>query len=239
MIENFTSETDSFELDGVSSDTLGLFVDILPPIPLAEQKYTDYNTGGDEQGTTPDEVYNNIIYTIRFYTFLNEDYNDVAVKAFCANKSTLKLSRFPDYYFKIRKISLSADDNLGYGKRIDYTLQLTLAPFRYLVDNPMIVLSSAGLIENTHTRYSKPIFMITGEGDISLTVNETVFTVELRRDNPQTIYIDSSRHITYTGNTLITGKTSGRYPLFAVGMNTVEWSGEISEIAYIGNWRDY
>ena len=70
MVNNFVSDTEKFSLDGVSSDTLGLFVDFLPPVPLADQRYTDFNTGADEQGTTPDDVFNNIQYQIRFYTFL-------------------------------------------------------------------------------------------------------------------------------------------------------------------------
>lgn len=238
MVNNFVSDTEKFSLDGVSSDTLGLFVDFLAPVPLAEQRYTDFNTGADEQGTTPDDVFNNIQYQIRFYTFLPDDYNDTAIKAFCYGKSVLTLSRFPDYYFKIKKTSLQAADGSGYGKRIDYILTLTLAPFRYTVDNEQIALASGDSIVNEHTRYSKPEFEIIGTGDITLTVNGAEFTVKGLETN-QTIIIDSSRHITYSGNTLLIGKTEGKYPLLDVGSNTVSWTGSISSIKYKGNWRDY
>lgn len=238
MVNNFVSDTEKFSLDGVSSDTLGLFVDFLPPVPLAEQRYTDFNTGADEQGTTPDDVFNNIQYQIRFYTFLPDDYNDTAIKAFCYGKSVLTLSRFPDYYFKIKKTSLQAADGSGYGKRIDYILTLTLAPFRYIVDNEQITLVSSDSIVNEHTRYSKPEFEITGTGDITLTINGAEFTVSGLETN-QTIIIDSARHVTYSGNTLLTGKTEGKYPLLDVGSNTISWTGSISSIKYKGNWRDY
>lgn len=238
MVNNFVSDTEKFSLDGVSSDTLGLFVDFLAPVPLAEQRYTDFNTGADEQGTTPDDVFNNIQYQIRFYTFLPDDYNDTAIKAFCYGKSVLTLSRFPDYYFKIKKTSLQAADGSGYGKRIDYTLTLTLASFRYTVDNEQITLASGDSIVNSHTRYSKPEFEITGTGDITLTVNGAEFSVKGLETN-QTIIIDSARHVTYSGNTLLTGKTEGKYPLLDVGSNTVSWTGSISSIKYKGNWRDY
>lgn len=238
MVNNFVSDTEKFSLDGVSSDTLGLFVNYLAPVPLAEQRYTDFNTGADEQGTTPDDVFNNIQYQIRFYTFLPDDYNDTAIKAFCYGKSVLTLSRFPDYYFKIKKTSLQAADGSGYGKRIDYILTLTLAPFRYTVDNEQITLASGDSIVNEHTRYSKPEFEITGTGDITLTVNGAEFTVKGLETN-QTIIIDSSRHITYSGDTLLIGKTEGKYPLLDVGSNTVSWTGTVSSIKYRGNWRDY
>ena len=238
IIENFVSDTEKFTLDGVSSDSLGLFCDYLPPMPMAQQKYSEYNIGEDETLVTPDEVFNNISYSIRFYTFLAEDYNDAAIKAFCAGKSTLTLSRFPGYYFKIRKISLQASDGLGYGKRIDYVLTLTLAPFRYLVENPQITLEADEDIINEHSRYSKPEFEITGTDDISLVVNGSEFTVE-GLTLSQTIIIDSVRHITYSGSTLLTGQTSGKYPLLNVGGNTISWTGNISSVKYKGNWRDY
>lgn len=238
MVNNFVSDTEKFTLDSVSSDTLGLFVDFLAPVPLADQRYTDFNTGADEQGTTPDDVFNNIQYQIRFYTFLPDDYNDTAIKAFCYGKSVLTLSRFPDYYFKIKKTSLQAADGSGYGKRIDYILALTLAPFRYTVDNEQITLASGDSIVNEHTRYSKPEFEITGTGDITLTVNGAEFSVKGLETN-QTIIIDSARHVTYSGDTLLIGKTEGKYPLLDVGSNTVSWTGSISSIKYRGNWRDY
>ena len=238
MIQNFTSDTEKFTLDGVSSDTLGLFVDFLPPVSLAEQKFTDSNVGEDEQKTTPDDVFNNVTYQIRFYTFLNEDYNDTALKAFCFGKKELTLSRFPDYYFKIRKVSLQAADGSGYGKRIDYTLTLTLAPFRYVVDNNWISLVSGDDIYNDYTRYSKPLIEIKGTGNIKVTVNGSEFTVNGLNSN-QTVYIDSQRHITYSGSTLLTGKTDGKYPLFNVGRNSISWTGTVATVRYKGNWRDY
>lgn len=236
-INNFVSETEKFTLDGVSSDTLGLYCDYLPPMPLAEQQYTDYNTGADETSTTPDDVFKNITYNIRFYTFLPDDYNDSAIKAFCLNKKILTLSRFPDYYFKIRKISLTAADGTGYGKRIDYTLSLVLAPFKYVTTNPWIVLQANDTILNEHTRYSKPEFEITGTGNIALTVNGVELSVD-GLTSGQTIIIDSSRHIVYSGTSLLTGKTNGRYPLLGIGNNIISWTGNITDIKCRANWRD-
>lgn len=236
VITQFVSD-EKFTLDGVSSDTLNLYVDYLAPMPMAEQRYTDFNVGEDEQRTTPDDVYANITYTIRFYTFLPEDYNDSAIKAFCFGKTILTLSRFPGYYFKIRKIALNASDGLKLGRRIDYTLVLTLAPFKYSTDNPQVTITSGAVINNTHTRYSKPLIEITGTGDVVLTVNSETFTVKGLSSN-QTVYVDSTRHITYSGNTLLTGKTDGKYPLLNVGGNTISWTGNVSSVKYNGNWRD-
>ena len=240
VIQNFVSDTEKFTLDGVSSDSLGLYCDFLPPLPLAEQLYTTYNLGQDEMLTTPDKVFSDIKYVIRFYTFLADDYNDMAIKAFCANRTVLTLSRVPDYYFKIRRISLSAADNSGYGKRIDYTLTLTLAPFRYLISNDWVQvdLTEDDRIINRYTRYSKPIFEVTGTGDISLTIQGKTFSVA-GLTSGQTIKIDSERKITYSGNNLLIGVTSGEYPLLNIGENLFSHSGTITSIKYKGNWRDY
>lgn len=236
VIIDFTSDTEKFTLDGVSSDTYNLFCDYLPPMPMAEQRYSTYNLGEDEQLTTPDETFADIVYVIRFYT-LPDNFNDSAIKAFCFGKSTLTLSRFPDYFFKIRKISLQAADGTGYGKRVDYILTLTLAPFRYLVSNDEVTMSAADSVVNGHTRYSKPTFKITGTGDIKLTVNGSDFEVK-GLTSGQTVTIDSQRHITYSGDTLLTGKTDGKYPLFNIGSNSVSWTGTVTAVKYRPNWRD-
>lgn len=240
MIQNFTSDTDIFTLDGVSSDSVGVFVDYLAPMPLAEQRYTDSNVGEDEQITTPDDVFSNITYQINFYTFIPENYNDAAIKAFCFGKSKLTLSRYPDYYFKIRKVSLQAADGLGIAKRVDYVLTLTLAPFRYATDeyNGWTSIVAGDDIYNNYTRYSKPLIEVKGTGNIKVTVNGSDFTVNGLNSN-QTIYIDSQRHITYSGSTLLTGKTDGKYPLFNVGRNSISWTGTVATVRYKGNWRDY
>jgi phage-related protein len=242
VIQNFTSD-EKFTLDGASSDTLGLFVDYLAPMPLAEQRYTDSNTGEDEQITTPDDVFSNITYQINFYTFKPDDYNDSAIKAFCFGKSKLTLSRYPNYYFKIRKVSLQAVDSLGIAKRVDYVLTLTLAPFRYATDeyNGWTSITAGDDIYNNYTRYSKPTFEIVMRGSMRLTVNGSDFIINAP-ETDTTIIVDSERHITYAGTTLLTGKTNGKYPLFAVGRNQVSyWSitGLITSIKYKGNWRDY
>lgn len=238
VITDFVNDSDKFALDGVSSDTLGLFVDYLPPVPMPEQKYNDYNIGEDEQITIPDDVFNNIVYRIRFYTFKPDNFDDSAIKAYCFGKTSLMISRVPNYYYKIRKMSLQVTDSLGYAMRTDYVLTLTLAPFKYLVDNDEVTLAGAGDVVNEHTRYSKPVFKITGTGDIKLTVNGDEFEVK-GLTSGQTVVIDSQRHITYSGSTLLTGQTEGKYPLFGVGSNSVSWTGTVTAVKYTPNWRDW
>lgn len=240
MIQGFVSDTEKFTLDGTSSDTLGIYCDFLPPVPAAEQLYTTFNTGADEMGTTPDDVFNDIPYQIRFYTFLADDYNDIAIKAFCTGKSILTLSRCPEYYFKIRRMRLTATDSIGYGKRIDYVLTLTLAPFRYAVDNDWndVVVLSSTTVYNLHTRYSKPTIQLTGSGAVSILCQGSEFQIN-GLENNQTVVVDSMRKITYSGNTLLTGKTEGEYPLFNAGTNALQFSQAVTAAKYKGNWRDY
>ena len=240
MIQNFVSDTEKFTLDGVSSDTLGLYCDYLPPVPMADQLYTTFNVGADEMGTTPDEVFNDISYSIRFYTFLAENYNDTAIKAFCTGKSILTLSRCPDYFFKVRRMKLTATDSIGYGKRIDYVLTLTLAPFRYVEDNEWIdveIQLAQTTIYNLHTIYSKPLIEITGTGAVSIVCQGQEFRINGLTGNP--VVVDSEHKITYSGTEYLTGKTEGEYPLFNIGENHLQFSQTVTSARYKTNWRDY
>lgn len=241
MIQNFVSDTEKFTLDNVSSDTLGIYCDYLPPIPMAEQLYTTFNTGADEMGTTPDEVYSDIRYQIRFYTFLPDNFNDTDIKAFCTGKSILMLSHCPNYYFKIRRMSLAVADSTGYGKRIDYVLTLTLAPFRYSTDNDWLDIDLTlpqATIYNIHSRYSKPTMEITATGAITITCQNVEFQVG-GIGLAQTITVDSARKLTYSGNTIFVCKTNGEYPLLNVGTNILTFTGDITSVKLKGNWRDY
>ena len=51
---------DYFLLDGVSSATVGLYVDTPPIPPLAKLRYTTWQTGIDMDNASPDDVFENI-----------------------------------------------------------------------------------------------------------------------------------------------------------------------------------
>jgi phage-related protein len=236
-LANYTSDN-SFSIDGVSSDTYGIWVDTFEPIPKAKRRVTTYFTGEDEGNAIPDEVYEFITFSIRFYKFFPDGYDDSPLYLFLNSGNTLQLSCLSDYYFKIIAIDLVQVGQIADAKRFDYVATFTLVPFKYGVSNDWITVSNGDTVVNSGNRFSKPLIEITGaSGDITIGVNDDRYKIN---GASGTVYIDSSRFILYDDNNqLITGKDEGKLPQLAVGNNTITWTGTLSTFKIKTNWRKY
>lgn len=221
-------------LDGVSSNTVGLYCDTPPVPPMARQRYTVYQTGAEQDGTTPDNSFEDMEIPVNLFTFLDEDFDNSAVYQYIYNKSRLELSRHEGFYYKIRQVVVSQPQEIADGRRIGYSVTFTVAPFRYLTTNPAISVNSGDLVSNSGTYYSRPVIAITGSGDITLTVNGREFHLY---GVSGTVTVDSERHICYSGNTVIYNKDSGSYPLLAVGENLIEFTGSVTAVSLVKNER--
>lgn len=231
--------SDWFKINGISSNSLGLLVDTPAVPPMARQRFTTYQAGADEDGTYPDDSFEDITYNLTFYTILRQDFDNTDIYAFLANAETLEISRLSGYYYKIRQLALDNPENLFRGEKIRYKLNFKLAPFRYFTENSAITLTSnGGTVQNNGTRYSKPIFKIVGTGDISINVNGKNFEIK-GLSNRQKIVVDSSKYITYSGGELFHNRTVGQYPFLNVGENVISWSGSVENVEISRNERCY
>ena len=237
---NYTSDY-NFTIDGVSSDTHGIFVETLEPVPHAQQRYTTGITS--KPYGIPDGVYNEISYSIAFHKFYPSDMDDKELRLFLSKGSILQLSNLPTVYFSIltmsTQISQTADN-----KRIDYVLSLTLEPYRYGVTNPWINITSGATVKNDGTITSYPLIELTDpDGDIVLTVNDVDYEIKgltaSETETPNKLYIDRERFIIYDqDNMLIIGKDDGKMPELNVGNNAISWEGDITAVRIKTNWRE-
>lgn len=235
---NILKSKDWFKINGISSDTVGIYVDTPSVPPMARQRYTTYQTSTDEDRTSPDDTYENLNYSLTFYTFDRESFDNSDIYAFLAKAETLQISRFSGYYFKVREVHVDSAENISKGLKIRYNVTFILAPFKYVINNPETPVTSGDIVTNNGTRYSKPVFRIAGTGDIKINVNGSVFEVKELSEN-QEIVVDSSRYITYSGNNLFYNRTVGKYPLLAVGDNRISYEGNISSVKITKNERCY
>lgn len=221
-------------LDGVSSNTVGLYCDTPPVPPMARQRYTVYQTGAEQDGTTADNTFEDMDIPFNLYTFLDEDFDNTAVYRYLLNKSRLEFSRHSGFYYKIRQVNVSPPQEIADGRRIGYTVTFTVAPFRYSTENSAISVSSGDIVENTGNYYSRPLITLTATGDVTISVNGREFTLSAVAG---TVNIDSERHIVYSGNNIIYNKDSGSYPLLGVGSNRITYTGTVTSMSIVKNER--
>lgn len=221
-------------LDGVSSNTIGLYCDTPAVPPMARQRYTVYQTGAELDGTTPDNSFDDIEYTVNLYTFKRESFDNADVYQYLFNKRRLQFSRHSGYEYRIQQIEVSPPSFIADGARVLYAVTFTLSPFRYLTSNAAVSVSSGDIVENIGTYFSRPVITLTGSGNITITVNGRDFTLS---GVSGTVVIDSERHICYSGNSIIYNKDSGSYPLLGVGNNVISWSGNVTSMSIVKNER--
>ena len=237
---NYTSDY-SFTIDGVSSDTHGIFVETLEPVPHAQQRYTTGITS--KPYGIPDGVYNEIPYSIVFHKFYPSDMDDSAIRLYLSKGSILQLSNLPNVYFTILTMSTQVSQTAD-NKRIDYVLSLTLEPYRYGVTNPWINITSGATVKNDGTITAFPVIELTDpDGDIKITVNGVDYEIKglsaSETATPNKVYIDRERFLIYDqDNRMLIGKDNGKLPELAVGNNTITWDGTVTAVRIKVNWRE-
>lgn len=230
---------DFFKINGVSSDEFTNVLVNLPPIPpLAERKYTEYDVGGDEDYTIPDDAFRDIKYTIEFSTVDIFGYDNTELYKLIAEAKTLEISRLPGYYYKIRKATMQAPTSKYDGEKVTYRINFVLAPFKYHTNNNSYILASSGEIFTVGgTRYSYPLIRYQSSGDTEIIVNGETLKISL----PSALrwyIIDCQKKIVYdqaTGELMINA-VSGTYPVFTPGENQIVFNGTLY---HIPNERSY
>lgn len=222
-------------VNGVSSATVGLWVDTPPVPPMARQRVTTWQTGGDMDVTAPDDAYEDIKIPVSAYVFFRRgDFDLSRIYAFLSDAKTLQLSRFANRFFKVRSVDGITPQAQYDGQRIKIAIAFTCAPFKYHVSNGEI--TPSGTVENPGTRYARPVYKIMHSGGCTLTVNGEVLTVAAGASSP--IFVDAERMAAYDQNGAVqTQHTAGLYPFLQPGLNTVSTTATVLTVT--GNWRDY
>ena len=230
------TSADYFYVNGVSSATVGLYVDTPPVPPMSSQRYTEWATGVDMDNASPDDVWDNISITLSCYLFFkSENFSLAEVYAFLANARTLQLTRFADRYFKVRQVKGVTPQAQYDGNKIRLSIGFMCAPFKYHTSNDEITVNT-DIITNPGTRYSRPVYKITHSGACTLTVNGQELNIASAASSP--IFIDSERMFAYNmSGENPTQHTTGNYPFLQPGQNAIASTG--SGLTVIGNWRDY
>ena len=221
-------------IDGVSSDTVGLFFDKIPYIPSAKRRVNTYQIpGAGEDLTICSGDYDDIPMVLNAYIRPEADIQ--SVYNWIHSGSKIELSTQPTVYGIIKSVGEIAPSRTGWdAHKID--IPLTLSPFRYLLNDEEIILSAnPAYISNAGNIYSLPLYKMTGcSGDVSLTVNGVQLTIT---DSPSDVYIDMSSETVYTlvdGNKeSVLESTEGAFWNLSLnpGVNVTAWSGTVGSVS--------
>lgn len=223
-------------INGVdSSEIQGLLIQNLPPITKPKMRTRIEEIDGKNGDLITNLGFS--AYDKEFDIGLYNNYDLDAIISFFNSSGTITFSNESDkyYYFDLF-------EQIDFEKLIRFKIakvKMHVQPFKYsLLENTQtfdITNSTENVqITNTGNYISKPVLSITGTGTINLYLNSyQVFIIDLG-ESETTITInvaDLEAHNTDTGE-LMNRQVTGDYENFSlnVGLNTITWTGTISQI---------
>lgn len=223
-------------INGVDSTEIqGLLIQNLPPITKPKMRTRIEEIDGKNGDLITNLGFS--AYDKEFDIGLYNNYDLDAIISFFNSSGTITFSNESDkfYYFDLF-------EQIDFEKLIRFKIakvKMHMQPFKYsLLENTQtfdITNSTENVqITNTGNYISKPVLSITGTGTINLYLNSyQVFIIDLG-ESETTITInvaDLEAHNTDTGE-LMNRQVTGDYENFSlnVGLNTITWTGSISQI---------
>ena len=232
---SITSKIDTIFVNGISSNSVGVYVDTFPFPPMAERVYQEYDSGAVGENTTiAENRYKDIQITLNLFLFDGE-YNANEIYAYLQGAKKLRSSRSAEYEYHVKKVLGISPVTQNSGKR-KLTVTFVCSPFRYAVENDEEELRNGEFIYNHGSFFSRPVWRIYNmQSPIVLKVNGMELLINL--SGGETVVIDTNRMIAYSGVTVVLDKTIGQLPMLSAGNNLIEWVGECDRITVQKNER--
>ncbi|MDO4803378.1 MAG: hypothetical protein Q4A32_00990 [Lachnospiraceae bacterium] len=215
----------------------GVYVMKRPAIPAPNEEVEMVRVAGRDGVLTGDRY----LQPIELYISMNFRETEAQwaakyreVKKWLSGSGKLEQVDDQDYFYKVYQVQIEENERIikRYGA---FTAHFTCDPYMYVADGAEeYAISNERILSNAYEE-CHPIYIVTGSGTRTLTVNGKTATLTVNG----TTVVDTERMITYTqaDHTLRNTRLTGNYEdLYLVpGANTI--SASASGVTIIPNWR--
>ncbi|WP_196007906.1 distal tail protein Dit [Clostridium tyrobutyricum] len=231
----------SFNFAGKNSfDDFGILIAQRPNIPSPKRRVNMINIPGRNSNLRFDEkTYDDITLTVECSVKNRENIadkiDDIAVWLFEAGESDLIFSFQEDKKY-IAQVVNSIDFKQVYKYFSEFPIIFNCRPFKYAVENNIVnIIETGTTINNPGTIESEPVISIYGSGDIVFKINGQQISL---KGVSEKIIVDSVIQDCYddAGNNL-NGNMSGEFLKMKSSENIIEWSGNVTKVELLPNWR--
>lgn len=222
-------------INGVSSDTVGLYIDT-PPMPVYQARnFQDVSIPNRGTLTLQQNDRADIQVDITAYLFTDEDSADPrTIYEFISAAETLSTSKSEDFYYKVKRVLSILPAYQGHGKQA-MTISFICDPYRYSTDNEAIEITTAtATINNAGGVYSQPVWKLYGTGTLTLTVNEDDENILTIPDVEGYVIADAEKLLCYKGSTIM--RCGGIIPFLATGDNYIQTNATKIELTKNERW---
>lgn len=231
----------SFDFGGKNSyDDFGIFISKRPSIPSPKRRINTINIPGRDSNLKFDEkTYEDITLTVECSVKdkqnLANKIDDIKSWLFNLGESDLVFNFQPDKKY-IAQVVNSIDFRQTYKVFSGFPIIFNCRPFKYAVENSVITAAASNTnINNPGTIESEPIINVYGSGDIVLKINAQ--QISLKGISNKVIINSAIQDCYDDGGNNLNGKMTGEFLKLKPGGNIVEWSGAVTKVEILPNWR--
>lgn len=237
---------DKMFVNGVCSDTVGLYVDRPPMPPMAAEKVSQFELPAQNGISYKREgYYDDVDLTVKCFVF-DGGYNPQDIYKFLSAAKTVTFSRAPDYFYKVKKVRGITPQYKQLGKNF-LQVVFTCEAFRYTVDNaPVNYTDSEFTVYNRGNVDCEPVYKLTISDEAILDffyVNGEWLKIQSAAVIGKDIYIDVPRKKVYYIEdgimTVCQRLTVGRFWNMTLrqGWNTISRTEDILAVEIVRNER--
>lgn len=231
MAKNYTNVI----FNNNSSLDLNLFVaeSISIPTPSLQSSNIDNSIRGREGLVSAKQVYSDIDIDVTFSYNINK-INVTNIKKWLKNieDNKLRINKDGEYFYKVKSIKM---DNIVRDIAGNFKVTFSCEGLKYLDTSidPIQIYNNTTIF-NDGDGISNPVFLLRGNGIVTLRVNNVPVTINLSGN----AIIDSNLNLCYREDKqLINQNMNGLFPRFKIGDNTIGWNGNVTECKLITNFR--
>lgn len=231
----------SFTFDGKNSFIdYGIVISKRPNLPSPKRRVHYMDIPGRHGRVQYDEnTYEDITIVVecglKDTENLVERLDTIKAWLFNAGESDLIFSFSEDKKY-IAQVVNAIDFTLGFKYTSSFPVVFNCQPFKYAVENEIITLNETGAtVNNPGTLESEPVIYVYGNGDILLNINDQSIGLNgvegkiILNSEIQDCYDDAMNNLN--------SKMAGEFPLLKTGENIISWTGNVTKLEVLPNWR--
>jgi len=213
---------------GVDITTKGLLALTQPEPQTPEMEVEVFPIEGSDKSEVVEKGYRPYTLPVKFAIFDPDTYLDSAME-FLRGLGALISDDDTTKYWNARIVKQGKFKRMMQSSKIRETDVefLVTNPFRYLVTESNVTLTSPGNVTNAGTVNSLPLLKITGSGIVVLNIGGRSVTYNFDTAH---VFIDSESQRAYHSTTEKTNRMTGNFPYLTPGVNAVTWTGTITEL---------
>ena len=229
---------DWFMWNGTRCTAFGIYVTEQPPITIPKERSKQTTIPGRPGTLTTlegNDVYDEL--TLTATCVLRDPARIPEIAAWLKGAGAVSFANRPGgfYYARIAN-QIPFEKILRGNPHCSFAVNFRCSPPFWYVSNPdeVTITTSSAVVVNPGSVYSEPIIHVYGSGDFTLIVNDTFIELEGIENG---IVLNSVIQEAYQGETLLNEKMEGDFPVLKPGNNLISWSGDVSRLVIVPNWR--